>query len=100
MKQPKKKPTLIKPVAAAEVPLWVTSTPEEITYTLEITEWATGNTYILETVHLNRREYIALKLYLAVMRGIEVPLEPHKDADNCGHQKRVFDVPAGAQNAA
>ena len=51
----------------AAVPDWVTETPAEAVYSLEM--WDSDSTAV-EDIYLTRAEYIALKQHLATMRGI------------------------------
>lgn len=50
-----------------EIPDWVTETPEEMTYFLEM-ENPSGNW--LQEIPLSRAEYVTLKAHLARMRGL------------------------------
>ena len=60
----------VKPATkAADVPEWVTETPEETEFRLEV--WDPGTA--LQIVELSRVEYVALKAHLAKLRGISVP---------------------------
>jgi hypothetical protein len=60
-------------IPTPEVPKWVTETPDEITYKLEMTEWCTGENQDVESIDLNRDEFIKLKATLARLRGFDVP---------------------------
>jgi hypothetical protein len=51
----------------AAVPDWVTETPAEAVYSLEM--WDSDSTAV-EDIYLSRAEYIALKQHLAGLRGI------------------------------
>jgi hypothetical protein len=58
-------------VAPAEpLPDWAIKTPEEMRYDLEMYDPWEG---CVDGVSLTRNEYLALKQYLAKMRGIVVP---------------------------
>jgi len=51
-----------------EFPDWVTETPDEPTYRLEMTEWSTGNNEDVQRIDLSRSEFIELKRSLARLR--------------------------------
>jgi hypothetical protein len=50
----------------AEIPYWVTETPEECSYDLSMFEGRGGS---IEEISISRDEYIGLKAHLAAMRG-------------------------------
>jgi len=59
-----------RPASQIEIPEWVTETPAEMTYDLEVFDASGGS---IEEVGMTRAEYIALKRTLAKMRGFDVP---------------------------
>ena len=54
-----------------EAPEWLNETPEEIEYSLEVTDFDAAHDQQLQKVLVTRVEYIALKTQLAKMRGYE-----------------------------
>jgi hypothetical protein len=63
-----------------EIPKWVTSTPPDIDYYLEMAHSAAKEA-VIETLPLTRKEYLQLKRHLIELRGYPPP-EENDDAAN------------------
>ena len=56
------------------MPEWLTETPCESEYTLEMYE-SGDDRQICDSVSMTRSEYLQLKVHLAEMRGVSIPSE-------------------------
>jgi hypothetical protein len=65
--RPKSKQPTAPP--AAELPEWVTDTPRELEYGLEVFAYGDG---CIQSIDMTRAEYLTLKATLAKLRGYEV----------------------------
>jgi hypothetical protein len=61
-------------VPAPELPEWATETPHECEYMLEMGEGGL-DCQSCQTIDLTRKEFLQLKMYLARLRGVQVPSE-------------------------
>ena len=78
--QAKPQPVAISKPEPAELPDWLTSTPMELEYSLAVKHPNHDfDEAEVQEVRITRAEYIALKLHLAQLRGIEVGAETEKE---------------------
>jgi hypothetical protein len=72
--KPKTKPAAKRPKteAAPELPEWLTETPIETEYEMKMTEGGV-DCDTCQSIELSRCEFLLIKVYLAKLRGIEVP---------------------------
>jgi len=73
--KPKTKPAAKRRIAkATELPEWLSQTPHECEYDLAMSEGGL-DCQECQTIHLTRKEFLQLKMYLAGLRGVQIPAE-------------------------
>jgi len=85
MKKPTKPAAKRRPAKATELPEWLSQTPHECDYALEMSEGGM-DCQTCQTICLTRTEFLTLKVYLAKLRGLHVPSEEpegFKTRDGC-----------------
>jgi hypothetical protein len=65
--------TAVSDAEGPELPDWITETPDDNTYNLEM--WDENET--IQSIDLTRVEYLTLKRHLAEMRGFVMPEVVH-----------------------
>ena len=67
-------PEQSEPPSEPELPEWATETPHECRYTLDMEEGGL-DCQSCQTVVLSRQEFLQLKMYIARLRGVQIPRE-------------------------
>ena len=91
MKKPKTKPavkrTKKKAEGVAELPEWLTETPLDTEYALTMDEGGLDGQKC-QSSDLTRQEFLIIKVFLAKMRGVQVPTERPE-----GYQQSAYVIP-------